>query len=67
MSPQLIADVTLSSAAEGGKKIDAQPGWGAHAVARSPRLLLGRLAAALYICGRAALSAKRSLSPSHKE
>ncbi|HME09102.1 MAG TPA: hypothetical protein VKG25_18735 [Bryobacteraceae bacterium] len=28
MSPQLIADVTLYSAADGGKKIDAQPGWG---------------------------------------
>ena len=26
--PQLIADVTLYSTSEGGKKIPAQPGWG---------------------------------------
>jgi hypothetical protein len=28
MSPQLIADVTLYTTAEGGKKLAAQPGWG---------------------------------------
>ena len=28
MSPQLVADVTLYSTAEGGKKLTVHPGWG---------------------------------------
>lgn len=28
MSPQLVADVTLYSTSDGGKRVTAQPGWG---------------------------------------
>jgi hypothetical protein len=38
--PQLIADVTLYSTAEGGKKLAAQPGWGCPcSVSKSPPLV----------------------------